>query len=297
VPQATLQSPAAAAEEQKARNQLIDDLDQFAKNFEAQETQRLRAEQEARLKKEQAVFDWGAAEEQKRTAFERGAKPESDPNWMTTTRRMEAVEIMRQQAAMRKEQANAKPKAMAALDAAMRAALQYLTEFGKEMNTHQPHAGAPYEFIYVGKLPSVTLAQASVGNRTLKLPEGKELCAQVQFRFWVRAAEPPKFMLLGEDVGRCEQYLRTLRVEFQQRARNNDKERPVLFVVTGALPCEVNIRADYEAATATVELINVRHFGRVTVRLATATFKEAIDDLARYVLGVDDDFSKLIAAA
>jgi hypothetical protein len=297
VPQATLQSPAAAAEEQQARNQLIDDLDQFAKNFEAQETQRLRAEQEARLKKEQAVFDWGAAEEQKRTAFERGAKPESDPNWMTTTRRMEAVEIMRQQAAMRKEQANAKPKAMAALDAAMRAALQYLTEFGKEMNTHQPHAGAPYEFIYVGKLPSVTLAQASVGNRTLKLPEGKELCAQVQFRFWVRAAEPPKFMLLGEDVGRCEQYLRTLRVEFQQRARNNDKERPVLFVVTGALPCEVNIRADYEAATATVELINVRHFGRVTVRLATATFKEAIDDLARYVLGVDDDFSKLIAAA
>ena len=297
VPQATLRPPAAAAEEQKARSQLIDDLDQFAKNFEAQEAQRLRAEQEARLKKERAVFDWGAAEEQKRAAFERGAKPESDPNWMTTTRRMEAVEIMRQQAAMRKERADAKPKAMAALDAAMRAALQYLTEFGKEMNTHQPHAGAPYQFIYVGKLSSVTLAQASVGNRTLKLPEGKELCAQVQFRFWVRAAEPPKFMLLGEDVGRCEQYLRTLRVEFQQRARNNDKERPVQFVVTGPLPCEVNIRADYEAATATVELINVRHFGRVTVRLATATFKEAIDDLARYVLGVDDDFSKLVTKA
>jgi len=297
VPQATLRPPAAAAEEQKARSQLIDDLDQFAKNFEAQEAQRLRAEQEARLKKEQAVFDWGAAEEQKRAAFERGAKPESDPNWMTTTRRMEAVEIMRQQAAMRKERADAKPKAMAALDAAMRAALQYLTEFGKEMNTHQPHAGAPYQFIYVGKLSSVTLAQASVGNRTLKLPEGKELCAQVQFRFWVRAAEPPKFMLLGEDVGRCEQYLRTLRVEFQQRARNNDKERPVQFVVTGPLPCEVNIRADYEAATATVELINVRRFGRFTVRLDTETFKDAIDDLARYVLGVDDDFSKLIAEA
>ena len=69
------------------------------------------------------------------------------------------------------------------------------------------------------------------------------------------------------------------------------------FVVSGPLPCEVNIRADYEAATATVELINVRHFGRVTVRLATATFKEAIDDLARYVLGVDDDFSKLIPDA
>ncbi len=299
VPQATLPPTAVAVEEQQMRNQLLDDLDQFAKNFEAQDTRRVREELEARLKKEQALSEWGAAEEQKRMAFERGepAAPEGDPNWMTTTRRMEAVEIMRQQSAFRKKQAAEKPKAMAALDAAMRAALQYLTEFGKEMNAHEPHAGAPYEFIYVGKLPSVTLTQASVGNRTLKLPEGKELCAQVQFRFWVRAAEPPKFMLLGEDVERCAQYLKTLRVEFQQRARKDDKERPVQFVVAGPLPCEVNIRADYEAASATIELVNVRRFGRVTVRLGTETFKGAIDDLARYVLGVDDDFKKLIAEA
>jgi hypothetical protein len=165
------------------------------------------------------------------------------------------------------------------------------------MNEHEPHAGAPYEFVYVGKVPAVTLTKASVGNRTLKLPAGKELCAQIQVRFFVRPAEPPKFMLLGEDVGRCEQYLKTLGVEFQLRARNNDRERPVQFVVTGPLPCEVNIRADFEAATATVELINVRRFGRFTVRLATETFRDAVDDLARYVLGVDEDFKKLIAQA
>jgi serine/threonine-protein kinase len=299
VPQATLRSPAEIAEEQKERNQLIDDLDQFAKTFEAKERQRVRAEQEAVLRKEQAVFDWGAAEEQRRAAFERGARaaPETDPKWMTTTRRMEAVEILRQQSAFRKEQAEAKPKAMAALDAAMRAALQYFSEFGKEMNLHEPHAGAPYEFIYVGKLPSATLTRASVSNRTLKLPEGKELCAQVQFHYSVRASEPPKFMLLGEDVLRCEQYLKSLRIEFQLRTRNDGKERPVLFIVNGPLPCEVNIRGDYEAATATVELINVRRFGRVTVRLDTATFKAAIDDLARYVLGVDEDFDRLTAGA
>jgi Protein kinase domain len=296
VPQHTLRSPAAVAADQKVRNQLIDDLDQFAKNFEAEEQQHLRAEEEARLRKEREVMDWGAAEEQKRAAFERGA-PETDPKWMTTTRRMEAVEIMRQQAAFRKKQADAKPRAMAALDGAMRAALQYLTEFGKEMNEHQPSAGAPYEFIYIGKLPAVTLGQAAVGNRTLKLPEGKELCAQVQLRYCVRPAEPPKFLLLGADVGRCEQYLKSLRVEFQQRARPDAKDRPVQFIVSGALPCEVNIRADFEAATATVELVNVRRFGRVTVRLAADTFKDAIDDLARYVLGVDDDFKKLIAEA
>jgi hypothetical protein len=296
VPQETLRSPAAAAEEQKMRNQLIGDLDQFAKSFDAQEAQRVRAEEEARLKKEQALHEWGTAEERKRAAFERGerAAPESDPKWMSTTRRMEAVEIMRQQSAFRKAQADAKPRAMAALDAAMRAALQYLTEFGKEMKAHQPHAGAPYEFVYVGKVPSVTLVQPAIGNRTLKLPGDKELCAQIQFRYWVRPAAPPKFMLLGEDVGRCEQYLRSLHVEFQRRSRNGDKERPVQFVVTGPLPCDVNIRADYEALTATLELINVRRFGRFTVRLDTASFKAAIDDVARYALGVDDDFEKLV---
>jgi hypothetical protein len=299
VPRETRRPPAAAAEEQKMRNQLIDDLDQFAKGFEAQEAQRLRAEAAARLKKEQALHAWGAAEEQKRQAFERGERvpPASDPHGMTTTRRMEAVEIMRQQAAFRKAQAEAKPKAMAALDAAMRAALQYLTEFGREMKAHEPRAGAPYEFIYVGKVPAVTLIEPAVGNRTLKLPENKELCAQIQFRYWVRPAEPPKFMLLGEDVGRCEQYLKSLRVEFQQRARGDDRERPAQFVVTGPLPCDVNVRADYEALTATVELINVRRFGRFTVRLDTASFKAAVDDLARYVLGVDDDFQKLIPDA
>ena len=43
--------------------------------------------------------------------------------------------------------------------------------------------------------------------------------------------------------------------------------------------------------------VTMRRFGRVTVRLALDNFKEAIDDLARYVLGVDDDFSKLATLA
>lgn len=299
VPQETLRPATVAAEEQSLRNQLLDDLEQFAKNFETQEVARLHAEQEARLRKEQALQRWGAAQAHEREAFERGERvvPDEDPKSMTTTRRMEAVEIMRQQAAFRKAQAEAKPKAMAALDAAMRAVLQYLTEFGKEMQAHAPHAGAPYEYIYVGKVPSVTLVQPAVSNRTLKLPENRELCAQIQFRFWVQPAEPPKFMLLGEDVTRCEQYLKSLRVSFEKRARGDDKERPVQFVVNGPLPCDVNVRADYEALTATLELINVRRFGRFTVRLDTASFKAAIDDLARYVLGVDDEFEKLIPEA
>ena len=294
VPQATLPAQ-AAAEAKQMRGQLLEDLDQFAKNFEAQEQQRLREEAAARLEKEQALQAWGATEAQKREAFERGAPVREDPSALTTTRRLAAVEILRQQAAFRKTQADAKQAGMTALDAAMRAALQYLTEFGKEMNEHAPQAGASYEFIYVGKLPSVTLGKALVASRMLKLPEGNELCAQIRFRFWVTPAEPAKFMLLGEHVGRCEQYLKSLGVEFQQRSRNGDRERPVQFVVGGPLPSDVNVSADYESATATVELINVRRFGRVTARLGAQAFKDAIDDLARYVLGVDEDFGKLIA--
>jgi len=296
-PQPTL--PAQAAEAQKMRAQLMDDLDQFARNFEAQETRRLREEAEARAQKDRALQEWGSAEERKREAFARGEPlPQiDDPAALTTTRRLAAVEILRQQAAFRKAQAEAKSQAAAVLDAAMRSALQYLTEFGKELNEHAPQAGASYEFAYVGKLPSVTLGQAEVASRMLKLPEGKELCAQIRLRFWVRPAEPAKFMLLGQDVARCEQYLRSMNVEFQQRARNGDRERPVQFVVPGPLPCAVNVNADYEAATATVELINVRRFGRVTVRLAAQAFRDAVDDIARYALGVDDDFRKLIPDA
>jgi hypothetical protein len=103
-------------------------------------------------------------------------------------------------------------------------------------------------------------------------------------------------MLLGEDVGRCEQYLRSLRVEFQARARG-DAERPVQFTVTGPLPCDVNLRADFEQASVTVELVNVRRFGRVTVRLPADALKAAVDDLARYVLGVDEDFAQRVPKA
>ncbi len=277
------QRPAAlVAEEKKVRSQLLNDLDQFARNFEVEERRRLQAEAEARAKRERAVMEWGAAQEAQRESS------------MTTTRRMEAVEILRQQAAFKKQQAAARTEA---IDVAMRAALKYFTEFAKEMNDHTPRAGVPYEYIYVGKLPSVTLGQAEVTNRTLKLPEGQERLAQVQLRYRVKPEEPPRFLLLGSDVARCEQYLKSLRVAFDKRARGDERERPVQFTVTSALPCEVNLRADFEAATATVELVNVRRFGRVTARLDAGTFKGAIDDIARYALGVDADFEKLLPKA
>src|SRR5207302_10609324 len=112
---------------------------------------------------------------------------------------------------------------------------------------------------------AAALTTASVEIRTLKFAADKELGARRRFHYRVRPARPPKIMLLGEDVARCEQYLKSLRVAFQVRANTEGRERPTLFVVTGLLPCEINIRADYEAVTVTVELINVRRLGCVPV--------------------------------
>jgi hypothetical protein len=57
----------------------------------------------------------------------------------------------------------------------------------------------------------------------------------------------------------------------------------------------VNIRADYDKSSIEIELVNVRRPGRVRCRLEPKTFDDAVDDLARYLLGVDDDFDKILS--
>ena len=61
----------------------------------------------------------------------------------------------------------------------------------------------------------------------------------------------------------------------------------------GSLPCEIVLRPDYDAQLVQVELTNVRRLGRVQYRLSTVVFNDVVDDLARYMLGVDDDFERL----
>ena len=66
------------------------------------------------------------------------------------------------------------------------------------------------------------------------------------------------------------------------------------FTVSAPLLCEVNIRADYDTSSVEIELVNVRCTGRVRWRLEPKTLDDVVDDLARYVFGVDDDFDKIL---
>ena len=57
---------------------------------------------------------------------------------------------------------------------------------------------------------------------------------------------------------------------------------------------QIEILADYTALAVNIELITVRRHGRRRDRVAADKFKDVGDDLARYMLGVDDDFERFL---
>ena len=62
--------------------------------------------------------------------------------------------------------------------------------------------------------------------------------------------------------------------------------------MTGVQTCALPIY--YDKSSVEIELINVRRPGRVRCRLEPKTLGDVVDDLARYLLGVDDDFDKIL---
>ena len=174
----------------------------------------------------------------------------------------------------------------------MRAAFHYFAELANELNAVEPPSALPYEYLYLGRLPAVRLSRADVDSRPAHIP-GRDVCALIKFRYQVTPDAPASATLLGPDIERAESYLQSLKVPFEMRAlAKNDFGRPsrAVFSSRGPLPCEILIRADYDALVAELELLNVRRFGRTRCRLSHEQLREAIDDLARYMLGADDDF-------
>ncbi len=286
-------------EDEALRTQLITDLDKFVEKYDREEQARLHAEEQARVRKEEEVRRWGEAEARKREEFERTrdgsmtAAAATDPG----AKRRVALDMLRKQAASLPPRENpevTRAKAVGALDASMRSAFQYLAELARELNSVNPTSQQPYEFIYLGKLPSVSLSQAFVDSRPRRI-DGKDVCDHVFIRYRITPARPAKASLLGDDIRRCEDYLGFMKVAFQQRVEaKNDFGKPVRaeFTVAGSLPCEINLRADYDAFVVNIELTNVRRLGRVQYRITQQQFDDAVDDLARYMLGADDDFEK-----
>ncbi len=291
--------PAARPIEQdKVRSQLLKDLDKFVERFDREEQARIKAEEQAQLRKEEEMRRWAEEQARKREAFERSLEAPVATLENTGTMRRATLDMLKKQSAAQPQKDDAaleRARRLAVLDATMRNAFHYLVELARELNSLTPTTEKPYEFIYLGKLPAVSLAEAMVDHR-LRHVLGKEVYEHLFLRFRIQPATPAKAMLLGEDIARCEQYLKALKIQFAQRAdAKNDfgKVTRCEFTVSGSLPCEIAVRADFEAHAVNVELTNVRRLGRVQRRFTPEQFHDAVDDLARYLLGVDDAFERL----
>jgi serine/threonine protein kinase len=297
--QATTVNREPTPEELKARAQLLSEMDKFTQNFDLEEQARVRAEQEAAARREAELQRWGALEEQKREQFQRQRDANNPDISQTMVRKTGALDALRRQAGdaqPKEDKAAARAKAVALLDERMRGAYRYFEQLVREINTVNPAAGRPYEFIYLGKLAGMKLREARVQQLDLNI-EGKTVYEQILMHFRVAPAEPAKASVAGEDILRCKQYLESLGTAFKAAAEERNKAGKITraqFTVTGSLPCEIRVRADYFSNTVLIELANVRRLGKMQTRIPADLLGELADDLARYAIGADDDFEKVI---
>jgi serine/threonine protein kinase len=259
--------PSSGVRVDAVRSQLINDLDKFVELYDRDEQERLRQEEAEQRRKEEQMRRWGEERAREREAFERSRQ-------------------------------NPAAAAAGELDAAMRAALQQLTGLAQQLNSVRPATARPYEFLYLGRLPKVSISEAAVESQP-RTPQGQSVTERITLRFRITPKPAVTVTLVGDDIERCEQYLKLLKVSYAQRALPKNGASKVLraeISVTGSLPCEIEIKADYGANKVAMELTNVRRLGRVAYQLAPRAFGEAVGHLAHYLLGGDDDFETVARA-
>jgi len=277
------------------RDPLLDELDTFVKNFDEQQQAELRAA-EAERKQREAEQRRLAEEARKRAAEQQRPGPATTE----AGRRPSALDALRKQAetrtAVREEDpAVARAKAIDAMDREMRAAFQYLAQFMSQVNSVHPKASGPYDILYIGRLP-VSLAQGWIDNRIQSI-RGREYQNRIILRYQVNPEPAARVTIFGPDIVQCDKLLKSFGADYtmQVEARTDFGEpRRATFILKGKLPCEIELEADYEGLAVRVELVNVRRPGKRKQRIPAARFKDIGDDLARYILGADNDFERLL---
>ena len=273
---------------------LLDELDTFVKNFDEQQQAELRAA-EAERKQREAEQRRAAEEVRKRAEQQRTVQATADPG-----RRPSALDALRKQAETRtavheEDPAVVRAKAIDAMDREMRAAFQYLAQFMSQVNSVHPKASGPYDILYIGRLP-VSLAQGWIDNRIQSI-RGREYQNRIILRYQVNPEPAARVTIFGPDIVQCDKLLKSFGADYsaQVEAKTDFGEpRRATFVLRGKLPCELELEADYEGLAVRVELVNVRRPGKRKHRIPAARFKDIGDDLARYILGADNDFERLL---
>ncbi|HKI64102.1 MAG TPA: protein kinase [Burkholderiales bacterium] len=270
---------------------LLAEFDEFARGLEERQQAELRAEIEARRRKKEELERWAETQARQREEYERQRQGESaDSPLSATTRRNAAIEMLRKQATSRTAgPASAlRTEDIGRLDRSLRAAFRYLAEFAQEVNAATPILGFRYRMIYMGELPLLKLSDAFADYRMRKIGE-REFHDFVTLSCRLRPVREAAVELSMLDIARFQQELDALQIESARRDSKNEFRQVARATFTlGAIPCQVRIRADYEAFAVTVELLNVGNLGRSHRTFTLDAFTEdLVDELAQYVLGLD----------
>jgi serine/threonine protein kinase len=273
------------------------DLDAFSRKLDEEqkaheaEQRRRREEEEARRKAEEEARRKAEAERTRRAQAERQGEG----------RRSAALDMLRKQAAASRPAAEGaasrRAEAKALLSKNLRSTMHYLAEFAKELNAALPTTEAPYEFIYLQRPPQMVLSKAFADYRLRKV-DGDEVCDHVFLNFQARYAQPAVVDVSGPDVENCRRFLSMSRIPFEFSATKKDDFGQAVrgtFTLSGIIPCELYIRADYDTSSALIELLNVGRIGTGRCRLAPEALTERLaDEIAKHALGSKNEFAKLM---
>jgi hypothetical protein len=143
----------------------------------------------------------------------------------------------------------------------------------------------------------MVLSSAFADYRARKI-NGDEVCDHVYLKYQARYAQLAAMDVIGPDIEHCRRLLSLASVPFEFSAsKKNDFGQAVsgTFTVSGPIPCELYIRADYEAPAVLVELLNVGRIGAGHCRLAPEAFDQRMaDEIAKHALGSKNDFANLV---
>jgi len=287
-------------ESERTKTQLLADVEDFARNFEAEERKRVQAEAEARRKKEAELQRWAEAEAKRREEYER-QKEASTPGGQTTTKRSAALEMLRKKSAERSttdaRAGQSRAETVIALDERLRAAFQYLSEFTVEMNAANPICERSYEVRRHVELARPTLSEGFTDYRSRDI-DGKKRFDFVSFKYKVTGDKPVALTLPAAEVAPFRERLERLKIEFQTTGKpfSPGIDTTATFTLRGPFPCGAVVRGDYDKAAIVIDLENVRRYGVRRAQLPLAAFTDdVLDKFGTYMLGVDDEFEKLLA--
>jgi len=273
-------------------------LDAFSRKLDEEQKarERAQAEQQRRWQEEEARRK---AEAERARQAQAEAQRKAEAENQGEGRRFSALEMLRKQAAIRPADDTARRRVLAKplINKNLLSTLHFLAEFAKETNAVLPTTEGSYGFIYLQQGPQMVLSKAFADYRARKL-DGDEVCDHVFLLYHARYAPPAAVNVAGPDIEHCRRFLALSRVPFEFNAtRKNDFGEALsgTFTLTGPIPCELYVRADYDAPGVVIELLNVGRLGAGRCLLAPEAFNESlVDEIAKHALGSKNEFAKLV---